>query len=598
MCGIVGCIGPRPSVPFLVSGLERLEYRGYDSAGVAIQQDGNLVVVKNVGKIAGLKARPELSRLKGQVGIAHTRWATHGAPTEINAHPHADCHGDIAIVHNGIVENYHPLRLELEKQGHKFASATDSEVLAHLIERAYKGDLAAAVRKALLQVEGTFGLVVVHRSDAKLIAARRGSPLILGVGKGEMLVASDVSAVISRTKKVIYLDDNQVAEVTADGYQITNLAGKPVKLPVSTVTWSDDQLEKGGYDHFMLKEIMEQPAAVSQALQGRIKAGYIKLDVKLPKKVKRVVIVACGTSWHAGLMGKFLIEQLVEIPVEVDYASEFRYRQPLLQKGDLLVAISQSGETADTLAAIFEAKERGIPTFGLVNVVGSTVAREVDSVLYLNAGPEIGVASTKAFTCQVTCLLLLALWWRQEQGKPLAQKLLQDLAKLPATVAETIKLTAKIKQIATHYTTTTDAIYLGRLGNFPVALEGALKLKEISYVHAEGYPAAEMKHGPIALVDEKMLVVFIAPTDAMFDKVVSSMQEIKARSGRELAIVTEPKSAATELADDVIVVPAIHQLLQPLINNLPLQLFSYYVATARGIDVDKPRNLAKSVTVE
>lgn len=598
MCGIVGSIGPRPSVPVLLSGLEKLEYRGYDSAGVAIQQGGDLVVVKNVGKIAGLKARPEMNSLNGHVGIAHTRWATHGAPTEINAHPHEDCHGDIAIVHNGIVENYHALRIKLEKEGHKFASATDSEVIAHLIERAYKGDLAAAVREGLSYVEGTFGLVVVHKSDPKLIAARRGSPLILGVGDGEMLIASDVSAVLSSTKKVVYLDDDQVAEITADSFKITDLAGKEVKMPISTVTWDADQLEKGGYDHYMLKEIMEQPAAVRQAMLGRIKDGRIQLDVKLPKDVKRVVIVACGTSWHAGLMGKFIIEQLVKVPVEVDYASEFRYRKPLLQNGDLLVAISQSGETADTLAAIDEAKERKIPTFGIVNVVGSTIAREVDSVLYLNAGPEIGVASTKAFTCQVTCLMLLALWWQQERGESLDEKLLQDLVKLPDVVESVVKGTDKIKEIASHYATTTDAIFLGRLGNFPVALEGALKLKEISYVHAEGYPAAEMKHGPIALVDDKMLVVFIAPTDEMFDKVVSNMQEIKARSGREIAIVTKTESSATELADDVIVVPAIHPLLQPLINNLPLQLLAYYVATARGIDVDKPRNLAKSVTVE
>lgn len=598
MCGIVGYIGPKPAVPILLDGLSKLEYRGYDSAGIAVQQDDSLAIVKQTGRIAALRETPALQEVKGTVGIAHTRWATHGAPTVVNAHPHADCKGEIAIVHNGIVENYHQLRTQLESEGHKFASATDSEVLAHLIEKNYTGDLAAAVRAALHEVSGTFGLAVVHKTDAKLVAARRGSPLILGIGKGENLIASDVSAVIALTKDVVYLDDDQVAEVTADGFSVTDLDGKPVEMPVQTVTWDADQLEKGGYKHFMLKEIMEQPLAVRQALTGRLKDGKVTLDLKLPEKVSRIVMVACGTSWHAGLTGKYIIEQLVGIPVEVDYASEFRYRQPLLRPDDLLIAISQSGETADTLAAIDEAKEHGVPTLGIVNVVGSTIAREVDSVLYLNAGPEIGVASTKAFTCQVVCMLLLALSWQEQQGKTPDAKLIADLESLPDTIETTVKQSDAIATIAADYKETRDAIFLGRLGNFPVALEGALKLKEISYVHAEGYPAAEMKHGPIALVDDKMLVVFLAPSDEMLEKVVSNMQEIKARSGQVLAVVTEKNGAVDTLADHTILVPLVHKLLQPLIDNLPLQLLAYHIADQRGIDVDKPRNLAKSVTVE
>lgn len=598
MCGIVGYIGPKPAVPVLLDGLARLEYRGYDSAGVAVAQNDSLAIVKATGRIAALRETPALKDVTGTIGIAHTRWATHGAPTEVNAHPHADCKGEIAIVHNGIVENYHDLRAQLEHEGHTFASATDSEVLAHLIEKNYTGDLAAAVRMALHEVEGTFGLAVVHKKDAKLVAARRGSPLILGIGNGENLIASDVSAVLSVTKKVVYLDDDQVAEVTADGYTVTTLEGAKVDMPTTEVTWDADQLEKGGFKHFMLKEIMEQPLAVKQALTGRLKDGDVVLDIELPKKVSRIVIVACGTSWHAGLVGKYIIEQLVQIPVEVDYASEFRYRNPLMQEGDLLIAISQSGETADTLAAIAEAKEHNIPTLGVVNVVGSTIARDVDSVLYLNAGPEIGVASTKAFTCQVVCLLLLALHWQQQRGGTPDAALIADLEKLPETIETVVKESDAIATIAADYKETRDAIFLGRLGSFPVALEGALKLKEISYVHAEGYPAAEMKHGPIALVDDKMLTVFLAPSDAMLDKVISNMQEIKARSGQVLAVVTKSGTAVDTLADHTIVVPQVHPLLQPLINNLPLQLLAYHIADQRGIDVDKPRNLAKSVTVE
>lgn len=602
MCGIIGYIGKQKAVPVLLEGLKKMEYRGYDSSGICLVSQGKLEVTKRAGRISELENALSTRQDEGFLGIAHTRWATHGEPNEINAHPHLDCTGEIAVVHNGIIENYTALKGLLEKEGHIFKSQTDSEVLAHLIEKFYTGDLESAIIKTLNLVEGTYGLAAMHAKESKIVAARKGSPLILGLGEDEMFIASDVTAILNYTQRVIYLNDGEIAIVFKNGHQgytIKNLKGEISDPAIHDIKWSVDQIEKGGYAHFMLKEIFEQGNSITNTLRGRIKDGQIKLSVSLDTtNLKRIILVGCGTSWHSGLIGKTLLEKISGIPTEVDYASEFRYRDPLINATDLIVGISQSGETADTLAALREAKMRGAKTLGIINVVGSSITREVDSGIYLHSGPEIGVASTKAFTGQITALLLFALYLRQKNGRPLSSELLTALKNLPNLIEETLKSSNSILAIAQELKNASNAIYLGRGINFPVALEGALKLKEISYIHAEGYPSAEMKHGPIALIDENMPVIFIVPRDTIYEKVLSNIQEVKARRGKIVVITNTPDQKMRELADYIIEVPETCYELSPIINTLPLQLLAYHIANLKGLDVDKPRNLAKSVTVE
>jgi len=599
MCGITGYVGDKNTIEVLLDGLKRLEYRGYDSSGVAVKQNGKLRVLKKKGKIVELEKSPEIKKMNGMMGIAHTRWATHGVPNETNAHPHLDCKREIALVHNGIIENYHQLREKLQKEGHKFLSATDTEVVAHLIEKYNQGNLEQAVLRALNDIEGSFALAIISRNCDKLIAARRGSPLIVGVGENENFVGSDVPAILKFTKRVIYLDDDQIAVISKDNVVVKNLSGKIIQPKINEIKWSLDQIEKGGFKHFMIKEIFEQPQAITNALQGRIVDGKTQLGLKInPRSIKRIFIVACGTAWHAGLVGKYIIEKLTRKPVEVDIASEFRYRDPIIGKGDLLIAVSQSGETADTLESIRLAKKNGAKTLGVVNVVGSSIAREVEEVIYLQAGPEIGVASTKAFTTQVICLILLALFMAEKLGIRVDRQIFQDLENLPRLIEQVLKLDKQLRKIAKKYKDFTSSLYLGRGVNFPIALEGALKLKEISYIHAEGYPAGEMKHGPIALVDEKLLVVFVANDDHTLEKVISNMEEIRARKGRIFTVTNTLAEKITQVSEDMILVPKASELISALINVVPLQLFSYHLADWRGIDMDKPRNLAKSVTVE
>ncbi len=599
MCGIIGYFGHRLAKPILIEGLKKLEYRGYDSSGLCILNEANFLIEKRVGPVAQLEQALNGDSIDGTIGIAHTRWATHGAPSEINAHPHSDCHGEIAVVHNGIIENYQTLKEFLITEGHKFTSETDSEVLAHLIEKFYQGSLEEAVVKALALVEGSYGLVAMSIKERKLVAVRQSSPLIIGVGDGETLIASDIPAILKHTKNVIYLKDNDLAIIDENGCRIQDLAGQPLDRQIEEVKINVEQIEKNGFKHFMLKEIFEQPQSLANVLAGRVKSGQIKLTVNLDfTKVRRIILAACGTSWHSALIAKYLLENIVRIPVEVDYASEFRYRQPLISENDLFIAISQSGETADTLAALREAKHQGAQTMAIVNVVGSTMTREVDSGIYLHAGPEIGVASTKAFTAQVTALILLALYLRQVAGQPLDLDLLDDLEQLPQIVAEALKTSEQLGDLASQFSRVDHFLYLGRGLDFPVALEGALKLKEISYIHAEGYPAAEIKHGPIALVDENMPVVFLATKNDLSEKIISNIQEIKARGGKVIAIVDQDYEHIAEMADYLIKVPVVNVLLSPIINVIPLQLLAYYIADQKGLDVDKPRNLAKSVTVE
>lgn len=599
MCGIIGYVGDRNGVPILLDGLNRLEYRGYDSAGLCVKEQEALTIIKRSGRIAELEKLPQVKELNSSMGIAHTRWATHGEPTQENAHPHTDASKSIAVVHNGIIENYHGLRELLTKEGFTFVSETDSEVLAHLIKKFYLGDLKKAVTMALSVVEGAFGIAVTHKDEDRIIAARRGSPLLIGVGEDENFVASDAAAILSHTNKVVYLEDNQVAEISKDHVEVSDLNGEHVDNKIHEIKWSVDQIEKGGFEHFMLKEIFSQPEAIMNTLRGRIKNDKVKLTVDIDiDALSRIIIVACGTSWHAGLIGKYVIEKIAKVPVEVDYASEFRYRDPIVSSRDLLIAISQSGETADTLAAIREAKMKGAKTLGIVNVVGSTITREVDSGIYLHAGPEIGVASTKAFTCQITSLVLFALLIRQRQGGSLSGSLLKELEIIPQKVQSILEQSDVIKSVAQEYKDSENMLYLGRGMQYPAALEAALKLKEISYIHAEGYPAAEMKHGPIALIDENMPVVCIAPKDETQEKMISNMQEIKARKGRIIAITTEDDPKISELSQTVIKVPQTIDILQPILCSIPLQLFAYHIANEKGLNVDKPRNLAKSVTVE
>ncbi len=609
MCGIVGYIGFQEATPIILEGLRRLEYRGYDSAGIATLDGGKIEIHRAKGKLANLEKILQDHPAIGQCGIGHTRWATHGKPSEINAHPHYA--GGIVVVHNGIIENYLPLKERLRGQGHNFSSETDTEVIAHLILQHYKecGDFETAVRRGLSEVRGAYGVAILcEQEPGKLIAAKLGSPLVLGQGKGEFFVASDIPAMLSHTREMIFLEDGEMAVFTASGMEISTLAGEKLQKPTKTITWSPLMAEKGGYKHFMLKEIYEQPRAIADTLAGRIleEEGDIYLeDLRLSdaelQQIEKIYVVACGTSWHAGLVGKFLIEKLARIPVEVDIASEFRYRDPLVHDRVLTVLISQSGETADTLAALREARGKNGKVVAICNVVESSIARESDGVIYTHAGPEIGVASTKAFTTQLVALNLLALRLGRVVGSLSAEtcrSLVKALTTLPRKVEDTLELDGAIQTVAQTFMGARDFLYLGRGNQYPIALEGALKLKEISYIHAEGYPAGEMKHGPIALIDENLPVVVVAPHNDTFEKVVSNMEEVRARSGRIIAIGTASGPDLAGAADFVLTVPDIDDELLPVLTSVPLQLLAYHIAVLKGTDVDQPRNLAKSVTVE
>ena len=608
MCGIVGYIGDRGASPLLLDGLKRLEYRGYDSAGVAILNGHGVETRKAAGKISRLEAALASAPIAGNLGIAHTRWATHGAPNECNAHPHIDCKGNIAVVHNGIVENSTTLKAQLVERGHKFVSETDTEVLAHLIEEAFDGSLEDAVIEALCQVEGTDGIAVVAGDDPdKIVAARKGSPLLIGLGDGEYYIASDASAILAQTREVVYLDDGDLAVLTRDGYRVIDLRARELTKSVHRIEWDLHQIERGGFDHFMLKEIFEQPETIENCMRGRLldeegtaKLGGLNMTDEELLRFDNVVITACGTSWHSALIGEHMMEELTRIPVEVEYASEFRYRNPIVNDRTLCIVISQSGETADTLAAMREARSRGARPYGIVNVVGSTIARESGSGIYVHAGPEIGVASTKAFTSQVVALALLTLKIGRLKDVSIVRgkEIIEALRALPGQVKQILDRASEIEALAEEFKRAQNFLYLGRGYNFPTALEGALKLKEISYIHAEGYPAAEMKHGPIALIDEMMPVVFIAPHDSVFDKVVSNVQEVKARKGRVIAITSRDEPALEGKMDYEFRIPETIDMLTPVLACIPLQLLAYYIAVKRGSNVDQPRNLAKSVTVE
>ena len=610
MCGIIGYIGKNNNVgEILLEGLKRLEYRGYDSAGIAIVRDGALVWEKTAGKIYQLEEKLKGTDLSGTLGIAHTRWATHGEPNRTNAHPHFDCAQRIALIHNGIIENFQTLKKSLEAENHRFVSETDTETLAHLIEKYYTGkDLEVAVRKALEKVEGTYGILVISATEpGKMVAARNGSPIVMGIGEDEYIVASDVAAILKHTRQVIYLEDHEMIVATPDHFTTMTIENEYVNHDVHEVDWDLEMIEKGGHAHFMLKEIFEQPETIKNAVRGRlipatgdVRLGGLNMSEDDLRGVKRIVLLGCGTSWHAGLIGEYMVEEKARIPVEVEYASEFRYRNPIIEGGTIVFAISQSGETVDTLAALREAEKRGARCLGICNVVGSTIARESHSGVYIHAGPEIGVASTKAFTSQITVLSLLALVFGRLTtiSSSEGQKIIQALMHVPDQVADILKGHEDIRRIAEKYCHHNNFLYLGRGANYPVALEGALKLKEISYVHAEGYPAAEMKHGPIALIDENMPVVFICPRDNAYQKIVGNICEVKARKGKIIAITNEGNSEVVEMADHVIYIPRTLDFLYPILAVIPLQLLAYHIAVLRGCNVDQPRNLAKSVTVE
>ena len=617
MCGIVGYIGPRKAVPIIIDGLKRLEYRGYDSAGIAVLGDGDVLSVRRAqGKLRNLEDALRLSPIEGDYGIGHTRWATHGRPTEENAHPHRDCHGDIVVVQNGIVENYLALKQQLAAEGHRFCTETDTEVIAHLVEKYFDGNLENAVRDAVRQLTGVFALSVISRKDPhKIVAARLGPPVVVGLGDKEYFVASDVPAILSHTRDMFFLADGDVAVLTDSGVHLTDFNGRPVKRQVSHILWDPIMAEKGGYKHFMLKEIFEQPRAVRDTTLGRVgqESGRIFLDEmdisqREFKSFNQVRIVACGTSWHAALAGKFMIERLARIPVEVDYGSEFRYRDPIVGKETLTVVISQSGETADTLAAQREAKLKGSKTLAICNVVGSMITREAAGTIITHAGPEIGVASTKAFTGQLTALFLLAMYLgqtRETLSAETSHKLVDQLLHIPSQLEDILRRDSIYEDLTKILFRASDFLYLGRGVHFPIALEGALKLKEISYIHAEGYPAGEMKHGPNALIDENLPTVVLAtrdPSDEMsrvlYEKTLSNIQEVKAREGRVVAVACEGDEDVAKMADHVITIGSTNELLLPILEVVPLQLLAYHIAVRRGCDVDQPRNLAKSVTVE
>ncbi len=609
MCGIVGYVGPQESVPILLEGLRRLEYRGYDSAGVAILNGEGLKIRKTAGKISSLEDLLKTGgRPTGTLGIAHTRWATHGEPTTVNAHPHVDCTGKIAVVHNGIIENYSTLKKKLEQEGHKFTTDTDTEVIVHLIEKFYDGNLEKAVAAAVRLLTGTYGIAAICTDDrTKIVGARHGSPLVVGICDNEYILASDVSAIIRHTNQVVYLDDEEMVVISPAGIHTSTIREEAISKKIETIDWDLEMIEKAGYQHFMLKEICEQPQSIRNTLRGRLlpeegmaRLGGLNMTAAELRAIQRVVITACGTSWHAGLIGEYLIEELARIPVEVEYASEFRYRNPILEPGTIVLAISQSGETADTLAAMREAKRKGARVLGVCNVVGSTIARESDGGVYIHAGPEIGVASTKAFTSQVAALALFTLYLGRlgELSPEAGTELVRELEAIPGKIETILAGAESIRQIARANAHHNNFLYLGRGVNFPVALEGALKLKEISYIHAEGYPAAEMKHGPIALIDDSMPVVFICTQDSAYEKVLSNMEEVRARRGKIIAVASEGDTHVATKADEVLYIPRTIGPLTPLLAAIPLQLLAYHIAVERGCDVDQPRNLAKSVTVE
>ncbi len=615
MCGIIGYIGPKPVVPVLLDGLRRLEYRGYDSAGVALVRGDTVELRRSAGKLDRLVEALEDDPVDGDYGLGHTRWATHGRPTEENAHPHRDGTGRIVVVHNGIIENHLALKRELEGEGHRFATETDTEVVAHLVEREWRGDgLEAAVRRALARVRGLFALLLLATDDpGKLVAARQGPPILVTEGDGGYLVASDVPAVLSHNRDVVFLGNGEMAVVTRDGVTYTDFEGAPVAADTQHINWDPVMAEKAGYRHFMLKEIFEQPWAARETVlgrtsveSGRVYLGELEIPVERLRAVDRVVVLACGTSWHAGLVGKFLIERLAGVPVEVDYGSEYRYRDPIVTPTTLAVVITQSGETADTLGALREARGRGAATIAVCNVVGSMATREADFTVYTHAGPEIGVASTKAFTSQLVALHLLALYLAQVRGSlppEAARRHLEDLDHLPRWIEETLQCEDVVKAVAQRFHQHRSFLYLGRGINYPIALEGALKLKEISYIHAEGYPAGEMKHGPIALVDEQMPVVTLLPDGSVFEKMASNLQQVRARGGSIIAVGADDRQPAIDTLvdedrDALVTIPATPPLITPIVMAVPLQLLAYHIAVRRGCDVDQPRNLAKSVTVE
>ena len=610
MCGIVGYIGSKNCVPILVEGLKRLEYRGYDSAGLGILSNGKSIIVKKKGKVSELEKIIDGKNLIASIGIGHTRWATHGLPNEINAHPHPNSDESILVIHNGIIENYRNLKTLLQKQGYEFKSETDTEVLAHLIDSFYKmgNTLFKSVRLALAEVEGTYGIAVLSKNEPdKIIIAKHGSPLVLGLGDKENFIASDINALIGHTTRVVYLEDGEVAEVYNDRFYTKTIQDEEIKKEVFEITMKLDAIDKNGFDTFMLKEIMEQPESVLNSMRGRLlfdegtaKLGGLEEVIEKLSKAKRFIITACGTSWHSALVGEYMFEQFLRVPTEVEYASEFRYRNPIINSDDAIFFISQSGETADTLAAMKEAKRKGVLCLGICNAVGSTIARESDAGVYIHAGPEIGVASTKAFTSQLVVLALITLLIARKKDLSLidGQNIVKEFLTIPEKVKKILLLNDQIEKIADEFKHVDNFLYLGRGYNFPVALEGALKLKEISYIHAEGYPAAEMKHGPIALVDENMPVIFIAPKDSTYDKIMSNIEEIKARKGKIIAIASESDDRIDKIVDYTIKVPDTIRMLMPILTVIPLQLLAYHIAIKKGLNVDQPRNLAKSVTVE
>jgi glucosamine--fructose-6-phosphate aminotransferase (isomerizing) len=608
MCGIVGVISNREVSKILLDSIRKLEYRGYDSVGMVCCDKSNVCVKKDIGKINEVDKKVNFTQLKGNVGLAHSRWATHGKTTKENAHPHTDCTGEISIVHNGIIENYNELKSGLEKKGHEFKSETDTEIIVHLIEENYKGDLKDAVLKALQKLDGSYALGVIHPEHDELIAARNESPLVIGVGKEENFISSDVPAILEYTKKVVYMGNNEVAVLTKNDYQIFDLDGNKKEKKVETIEWNAEQAKKQGFKHFMLKEIFEQPRAITETINGRLEDSdvLIKDEIDLSeeeiKNIKRIIIVACGTSWHAGLVGEFMLEELAKIPVEVEYASEFRYRDPIVDKDTIVIAISQSGETADTLAALREAKKKGAKIVSIANVKGSSIVRESDSVVYTHAGPEIGVASTKAFTSQLVVLYLITVYFgkvRRLLTVENVRRRVSYLRKLPLQIQSVLENCEYIKLHAEKFYKNKNALYLGRGINYPIALEGALKLKEVSYIHAEGYPAAEMKHGPLALIDKEMPVIFIATKDnRTYKKVLSNIQEVKSRGGVVIAIETKGDKEVKKIVDHNFHIPHNSYILNPILAAIPLQLLAYYIADKNGCDIDKPRNLAKSVTVE
>ncbi|MDO4262565.1 MAG: glutamine--fructose-6-phosphate transaminase (isomerizing) [Deinococcus sp.] len=606
MCGIVGYIGPKNAQDILISGLSKLEYRGYDSAGVAVGDGACIAMRKKAGKLANLAGDLEHSPLSGTFGIGHTRWATHGPPNDTNSHPHATESGDIVLVHNGIIENYLELKEGLLERGHQFRSDTDSEVVVHLIEEAYAGNLEEAVRAALAKVRGAYALVVTHKDHRQIVAARTVSPLVMGVGEGEMFLASDVPALLNYTRQMVFIQDGDMVILSDDGYRITDMQGNPLEREVETIEWDAEAAEKGGYDSYMQKEIFEQPQALSNTLLGRLQddQGSVELDIALdPNSFDRIHIVACGTAYYAGMVGKYLLEQLARVPVELDVASEYRYREPVVTDRTLAIAVSQSGETIDTLEGMREAMRGGAQTLGVINAKGSSMTRELDHTLYVHAGPEIGVASTKAYTSMVSAFLLLALWLAEKRGtlsKEEVARLVHEAHALPHLISEALseERLARVREVAQKYHQARDYLFLGRGVNNPTAYEGALKLKEISYIHAEAYAAGEMKHGPIALIDEHLPVVVVATESRLLEKTISNVQEVRARGGRVILILSDGDTENVQHGEDVLYVPRCDEMISPIVNAVPMQLLAYYTADTLGKDVDKPRNLAKSVTVE